>query len=208
MVDPLSVAESYTALAETYAADRDGDGLERTVVESVVDGLPPESRVLDAGCGDGVPGLAAAVEHGTAYGVDISAGQLALASERVPSAGLARGDLRSLPITTDAVDCVVALHSLIHVPLEDHQTVIDEFARVLRPGGTLVCTEGHTEWVGENPDWLDTGVEMAWEIAGTETTIEQLESAGFSVEETWASEDELADEEGASKPIFRARLPE
>lgn len=208
MADPLSVAESYTALAETYAADRDGDGLERTVVESVLDDLPPDPRVLDAGCGDGVPGLDAAVERGTAYGVDISAGQLDLATERVPDAGAARGDLRSLPVATDTVDCVLALHSLIHVPLADHRTVCEEFARVLRPGGTLVCTEGHTEWVGENPDWLDTGVEMAWEIAGAEATIRQLEAAGFSVEETWASGDELADEEGASKPIFRARLGE
>jgi SAM-dependent methyltransferase len=90
-----------------------------------------------------------------------------------------------LPVASDTVDGVVALWSLIHVPLAEHPAVIDEFARVLRPGGGLLLVEGTTEWVGENPDWLEGGVEMAWEVAGRETTRRQLRAAGFGIEAVW-----------------------
>ena len=113
--------------------------------------------------------------------------------------------MTSLPFSTGAFVAVTALHSLIHVPLDEHRTVLAEFARVLSPGGLVLLTEGDEEWVGENPDWLGTGVEMRWEIAGLEATREGLDREGFEVLDTWGRRDELADD-GSDKPVVLARL--
>ena len=87
----------------------------------------------------------------------------------------------NLPISDGVFDAVTAYHSLIHIPTEQHQAVIEEFARVLRPGGRVLLIEGIGEWSGTNPDWLDTGVEMQWQIAGADTTRDQLVDAGFTI---------------------------
>ncbi|NIS29986.1 MAG: methyltransferase type 11, partial [Actinobacteria bacterium] len=63
-------------------------------------------------------------------------------------------------------------------------------ARELRPGGRLLVSEGADEWVGDNPDWLDTGVRMEWAVAGADATRAQLRAAGFEVEAEETTGDE------------------
>ena len=206
MTERDAVRRAYDDLAESYAAERSADAEVAARLDGLLERLPRTPRVLDAGCGGGDPALAAlAEERARAVGLDFSGEQLRLARETAPGAALVRGDMTALPFREGSFDAVVALHSLIHVPLEAHPTVLAGFARVLAPGGLLLLTEGEEEWVGENPDWLGTGVGMRWEIAGRETTRDQLEAAGFEVLEEWDRRDELA-EDDSSKPFFLARL--
>ena len=177
MVDRHTVRRSYDDLAGSYAEYRSpGDGT--AVLREFLDAGSPE-RVLDAGCGNGRPILARLAESVDPVGLDHSRGMLRAAREHV-AAPLLRGDMTRLPFATESFDAVVAYWSLIHLPLADHVTAIEEFARVLRPGGRALVCEGTQPWVGENPDWLD-GVEMEWAIAGAERTREQLRDAGFAV---------------------------
>jgi hypothetical protein len=94
------------------------------------------------------------------------------------------------------------MYSLIHVPLADHRTVIEEFARVLRSGGSLLVTEGGVEWSGSNPDWLDSGTEMRWSMAGPEATREDLKVCGFELRGVWDVPDPTT--EDGEKPFFLA----
>jgi len=198
MADRDDVRRSYDELAETYAAERSEDAQALAILERFLDSLSGPGRVLDAGCGQGTPVLERLDEEAAAAGVDFSREQLRLAREAVPDAALGQADMTRLPFDDDTFDAVVAYWSLIHVPLADHRTVLEEFARVLRPGGrALVCEGAGEEWVGENPDWLDTGVEMGWEIAGAEATVEQLDDAGFTVVDEWGAAERLADDESA-----------
>lgn len=137
--------------------------------------------------------------------MDLSATQLALAADVAPDARLLQGDFTRLPLADGAVDGVVAFYSLIHVPAGQHEDAIAEFARVLRPDGRLLLSEGTDEWAGRNPDWLDTGATMEWHIAGADTTRRQLEAAGFAIETERAVADVLV--EGESWTFFDAVLP-
>ena len=208
MVDKDAVRRGYDELAAAYAADRNEDGRGREVLSQFLRKLPESARVLDAGCGQGTPVLGDLSASATAVGVDISRTQLELAAERVPGAALAQGDMVRLPFRGDAFDAVTAYHSLIHVPAEQHQAVVDEFARVLGDGGRLLCSEGPEEWSGANSDWLGSGVEMQWHIAGAEATRTHLRNAGFVVESERVVDDSLDDGNDAQWTFFAARLAE
>jgi len=206
MVDRDAVRRGYDDMAETYAAERDDDGRGVAILDEFLASIPDAERVLDVGCGQGRPVLREVSASTTAVGVDFSRRQLALATENAPDASLAQGDMTRLPVRDGAFDAVTVYHSLIHVPFDDHQTAVDEFARVLDSGGRLLVTEGPEEWSGTNPDWLDSGVEMQWSIAGADATRDHLRNAGFTVVDEWGGPNELADEEDARWVFFSARL--
>ncbi len=144
MVDKDVVRRGYDELAETYAAERSEADRERAALEAFFGSLPASPTVLDAGCGRGTPVLRRRSEDGAAaaIGVDFSREQLELAAANAPTASLVRGDLTDLPVRDGTFDAVTALHSLIHVPLDEHLTVLEEFARVLQPGGRVLVSEG------------------------------------------------------------------
>jgi ubiquinone/menaquinone biosynthesis C-methylase UbiE len=206
MVEKRAVRRAYDELGASYGAQRDSGGL--TALDAVLDTADPD-RVLDAGCGPGRPVLERLDAATAAVGLDISREQLSLAVEDVPEAPLLQGDMTRLPFAADAFDAVVAYWSLIHVPLGEHQAVLDEFARVLRPGGRALVCEGREAWTGTNPDWLEANVEMSWEMAGAEATREQLRTAGFTIEREWGAADSLDDDDESEPWVFiEGRLEE
>jgi SAM-dependent methyltransferase len=93
--------------------------------------LPPDARILDAGCGTGANTAALAV-HGRVYGVDAS--PVPLARRADGRAALAR--LEALPFAAGTFDLVAALDLLEH--LDDDAAGARELGRVLAPTGRLV----------------------------------------------------------------------
>ncbi len=126
----------------------------RAAAEALVGSLPSPGDgrapvVLDLGCGSGAS-TRAVLDAWTARGgsagrldvtgVDASEGMVAQARAKAWPAGVglvvsdALAHLRGLPDAS--VDGVLAAYLLRNVP--DRQALVDEAARVLRPGGTLV----------------------------------------------------------------------
>jgi len=204
MVDKRTVRDGYDALVEDYAAQRTDDSDDVEALASFLANLPADARLLDAGCGQGVPVLSS-LEAVDGVGIDISRGQLARASENAPAASLAQGDMTRIPVSDEAFDAVTALWSVIHIPEGDHQAVFEEFARILDSGGRLLLVEGTSEWRGANPDWLGGGAEMQWHIAGPDRTREQLRAAGFEIVTERVIGDSLDEE--ATWTLFEGRLP-
>lgn len=198
MTDPKDIESAYDDMDLEYDDRVSTDAPEP--VREFLRRLSPDDLLLDAGVGGGDPAIAA---HQNAVGLDLSRTQLEEATRHLDVA-LVRGDMTRLPFDEDTFDAVAAIHSLIHVPLADHSRVIEEFRRVLRPGGVLLVTEGGEEWTGSNPDWLESGVEMHWEMAGADETRRQLEEHGFDIAGRWDVPDPTA--EDAEKPYFVATL--
>lgn len=194
--DRRAVRDGYDELADAYDAERSLDSRERAILDEFHAELPGEARVLDAGCGAGVPGGAAAGDGRTVVGLDVSRRQLALAADRRPDWTLAQGDMTALPFAADSFDALCALYSVVHVPRERHAETFAEFARVLRSGALALLTVGAGEWTGRNQDWLGTGVEMRWSVPGPERASRLLSEAGFAVEERHGVRDALGDDSG------------
>jgi SAM-dependent methyltransferase len=97
-------------------------------------------RVLDAGCGVAY-GTAILAEAGAAevVGVDIAEAVLESVRGEMPEAVELRvGDLTALDLEDDQFDVVVCFEVIEH--FADPQVVLDELARVLTPGGTLLVS--------------------------------------------------------------------
>ncbi|MPY94825.1 MAG: methyltransferase domain-containing protein [Acidimicrobiia bacterium] len=108
--------------------------------------VPPPARagavLLDVACGGG---LLAPHVAGLGYrhvGVDLGAGAVRVARDH--GVEPARGDATRLPVASGAVDVVVAGEIFEH--LADLEGALAEIARVLRPGGTLVCDTLADTW--------------------------------------------------------------
>jgi SAM-dependent methyltransferase len=96
----------------------------------------PVGAILDVGCWDG-QFISRVVDGGQVIGVDVSEAALRAASTNGlrPVRAQVEG---GLPFSADTFATVVAAEVIEHV--FDTQAVIDELARVLRPGGWLAVT--------------------------------------------------------------------
>ena len=127
-------------------------------------GLPAESRILDVPCGQGRHSHLLAEAGFLVDGFDLSTTLLARAKKRGTGPGLRyhRGDMRELPAAwTGRFDAVLNLFTSFGFFTDpaDDQRVIDEFARVLAPSGTLVWHGGSRDGVMArflDRDWWQT----------------------------------------------------
>jgi len=180
------VRRGYDEAAARYHEARPVDGADLALLDHLEERLAPAARVLDAGCGAGVPVARrlTACGHRVA-GVDISHRQLLLARDHVPELSAAEGDMAALPLAGGRFDGLVSYYAVIHVPREDHGALLSEFRRVLRTGGwALVCLGS-----GDNPQDHDTnswlGTPMYWSHFDAPSTLALMEDAGLRPELRW-----------------------
>lgn len=102
--------------------------------------LPPASRVLELGCGNG-KSLSAMIQRGWyVTAIDFSASAVTLSrmnTGRLQNGDLCVADARSLPFASGRFDAVFAIHILSHLKKNDRASAAAEAVRVLKTGGIL-----------------------------------------------------------------------
>jgi SAM-dependent methyltransferase len=121
----------------------------RRVLRAELDrvGLPPEARVLDAGCGSGRT-LDELERYGDVSGLDLSAEAVAVARER--HVDVRQGAVEAIPFDDATFDLVTCLDVLEHTP--DDRRTLAELRRVTRPGGHLLLTVPAYQWLWSGHD--------------------------------------------------------
>lgn len=132
-------------------------------------------RLVDCGCGTGV-NLPALARHGTAYGLDLTWRGLQFARAQ-GHRRLARGSVTHLPYASGSVDVVTCFDVLQCLPPDGGRAVLQEFHRVLAPGGQLVMTVAALELLRGDHSVL---AEEAHRYGRAELRA-MLEAAGFTV---------------------------
>lgn len=108
--------------------------------------IRPGQKVLEVAVGPGatlLEILKRGAEPDAVYGVDLSPKMLQRARQLVKAAGYANialreADARQLPFPDDTFDVLYNSYMLDLMPLRDMPLVLNEFKRVLKPGGHLV----------------------------------------------------------------------
>jgi SAM-dependent methyltransferase len=115
--------------------------------------LPRGGAVVDAACGLGYGTAVMADVAGAARLIAIDESAYAIDYSRLlwgaarPHATFHRGDVRRVPAETGAIDLVASMETLEH--LADDGPLLEEFRRVLKPGGLLVGSVPNL-WVDEH----------------------------------------------------------
>lgn len=182
--DPRQVVRSgYDAAAAWYTSARTPVGSDVEALAQLTTRVPRGARVLDIGCGAGVPVAERLVREGfEVVGVDLSFAQLALGVQRSPHARLIQADMTALPFAQETFSGAVAYYSIIHVPREEHVVVFAELRRVLRLGGYALLVLGAGDLPADHDDDSWFGVPMYWSHFGASANLDLLAGVGLFVE--------------------------
>jgi len=189
-----TVKEGYNAIADRYLAERTRDSEDVRLLQEFIERLPAAANVLDAGCGAGIPISQRLSERFQVKGVDFSEAQIELAKKNVPNATFLCEDMAKLDFPENTFDGITSYYAIIHIPREEHQSLLANFHRMLKPGGfALLClgAEDSVEDIDEN--YL--GARMYWSHYDTKTYLKMLHDCGFSI--PWSKRVEDATCEGA-----------
>lgn len=146
--------------------------------------LAPGSRVLDLGCGNGIPVARELANRHRVTGVDLSPVQIERAREAVPGAAFRCADMTEVEFERASFEAVTAFWSVINVPLERQPALFGRIARWLVPGGWLLAVVGRVAWTGIERNWRDVpGLDMYYSHADVRTYRTWLANAGFAIEE-------------------------
>ncbi|WP_022892302.1 class I SAM-dependent methyltransferase [Agromyces subbeticus] len=174
------VREAYTERVEEYisllGSVADTHELDSELITRWAE--PLAGRVLDAGCGPGhwsdhLRQLGHEVE-----GVDLTPAFVGRAGERFPGVAFRVASFDDLGAPDAGLAGILAWYSLIHLEPERVPSALDEFARCIAPGGSLLL--GFFDGASIEPFPHKVVTAYFWPPTAM---AERLEAAGFMIEE-------------------------
>ena len=167
-----------------YREDRQLQDKEKQLFQEVFSRMPEEGKVLDLGCGYGLPFDRYIVDHGyNVTGVDIAEKHVKGARERVPEAKFIQGDFFDQDFEINSFDAIVSFYAIFHIPREEHAEFFEKMNNWVKEDGVILVTMGPGE--KDNHKGEIGGEEMVWSSYSQEKNVELIEEAGFKVLETY-----------------------
>ncbi|MGM5481702.1 MAG: class I SAM-dependent methyltransferase [Nanobdellota archaeon] len=156
------------------------DRMENMLFEELTDRVPENSRILDLGCGVGLPYDKVLSQKGyEVTGIDISEKHIRLAKKNVPEATFIRDDFFSSGVS-GSFDAIVSFYAIFHIPREEHAKLLKHMHSLLKDNGHILITLATTSMdCDKNPDFV--GAPMAWSSYSVEENKRMIENAGFNI---------------------------
>ena len=175
-----TVKAGYNTIANRYLDVRTRDSEDVRLLDELTTRLPADAKVLDAGCGAGLPISQMLGEKFEVTGVDFSEAQIELAKKNVPNATFICQDMTKLDFPENTFDGICSYYAIIHIPREEHQPLLANFHRMLKPAGLALLCLGAENLI-DDIDENFLGTRMYWSHYDSETYLKILSKCGFSI---------------------------
>lgn len=139
--------DTLAAVEETHWWYTGMAGISRRLIEGWVSEPSP---ILDAGCGTG-GALRWLTQYGRAHGCELSPLALRHARRKAPTPP-AQADVQNLPYASNTFGLVTCFDVLYHLYVSHDGQALEEFFRVLRPGGWLCLRVPANGWIRREHD--------------------------------------------------------
>jgi 2-polyprenyl-3-methyl-5-hydroxy-6-metoxy-1,4-benzoquinol methylase len=172
-------SNGYEEIASIFISGRGQNvsGVGDSVVADWSQMLPDGARVLDLGCGTGVPITQTLIERGfDVYGVDASASMIAAFRARFPMIPVECAAVEDSNFFGRTFEGVVAWGLFFLLDAEDQRRLIAKVAAVLPSGGRLLFTAP-----SQSCSWTDAMTERISISLGHEAYRNALEAEGMSL---------------------------
>ncbi len=138
---PEDILATYDRNARDFTRSRDKTLFERKWLDRMLDHAVGR-RVLDLGCGAGVPiARYLADRRARVTGVDGAQAMIELFRENLPTAESVHADMRGLELGRE-FDAIIAWDSLFHLSPDDQSAMFATFAAHAAPRSVLLFTAG------------------------------------------------------------------
>ncbi|MFD2611730.1 SAM-dependent methyltransferase [Paenibacillus gansuensis] len=186
MNDPkATVKAGYDKVSYAYRENDAGSETERyrEMAEEFTGKVPKGSKVLDLGCGCGVPAAKLLSSRYRVTGVDLSEVQIERARALVPDAEkFICCDMTEADFSEGEFNGIVSFYAIIHLPVEEQYELFQSIYRWLASGGYFLVTTGHEAWTGTERNWLKVeGADMFWSHHDRDTYAGWFGSIGFDI---------------------------
>jgi cyclopropane fatty-acyl-phospholipid synthase-like methyltransferase len=175
------VARGYDKVADRYEALESEEApwprLKRVI--EFIEPLASGSRVLDLGCGNGIPATREIAKSHTVTGVDISSEQIRRAEANVPQATFRCADVREVEFPLETFDAIVALYLIDNVRAADYPSLFEKLAGWLKPGGRILLSAEPGDDEGRLYEWLE--IPMFINTVPAQVVADALEGASLHV---------------------------
>jgi cyclopropane fatty-acyl-phospholipid synthase-like methyltransferase len=182
-LDPQSIVimREYDEIAEWYAADRTHPtGVPE--VTALAASVPRGARVLDIGCGNGLPITRTLLEAGhRVIGLDSSREMLTRFRTNLPSTPVIRGLVQTSAFADEIFDAAVAWGVMFHLTHDDQARAIASVSRVLRTYAPFLFTAGDVDDVDGGVTGTMNGVTFHYFSFSVEAYRNLLSKNGFTL---------------------------
>lgn len=175
-----TVRDGYNAIANQYLETRTKKSSDVVLLDDFSKHLPADAKVLDAGCGAGVPVAKILSERFDVTGVDFSEKQIELAKMNVPGATFICQDITQLDFPAQSFDGICSFYAIIHIPREEHRGLLENFFRMLKSGGVALLCLGAEDLLDDIEEDYH-GKRMYWSHFDAATYEKMMTEIGFSL---------------------------
>jgi ubiquinone/menaquinone biosynthesis C-methylase UbiE len=150
------IAQAFTDQAESFNRSATANAAE--ILDAIVAASGPkrDERWLETACGPGIIARRFATQAGSVHGIDVTEAMIAMARREAAGAGIDNvsfelGDATATGLPDACFDGAVSRFSVHHIPLPGR--MIDELARVVRPGGRIAIADHLADRDAESRSW-------------------------------------------------------
>jgi SAM-dependent methyltransferase len=185
-LDRSGQAEAFDVIGDRYDEAFPHKEGQVAATDWLIGSLAAGSRVLDLGCGTGVPTARQLADAGfDVVGVDLSGGMVKLAREYVPGATFHQLDLADLrpggPRDLGRFDAVAAFFSLLMLPRAEIPLALLTIRHLLVPGGLFVLSMVEADVDDFSIPFLGRTIRVSGYLL--EDLRKVIETAGFEIAE-------------------------